>query len=414
MKRIARYVAIACACMAGTLAHAADTDPFDFDYSILGSNAVRPEAVFNDGSQTFIQPRVGQTITADGGHIEGPYVVIDGTPDTIGFRVNDRPASAHWKSANSFIGGPASPSQFRGDQPAGFAGFSDHLVIIGQVSAIEPVRGISSTMTMGSLVKALVPQGWSGSAEKDIDLTNQVGFTTQDGESWMQALDRLMNQGGFFASVDFSKHHVRLERSAPKSVAVAYAANNSGPGAVASTDLPAPREEVRGAGNYQSQLATVFGAQAIRDADDSHIQIRFTTKPTGELTFRNLAGDSLHPHWDRDTGVVTLDRARVLVVSDGKSKVEIGRQTGMIFDFESNNAAHLEAVFEADGATYFRFAPTVIQASVTDARGQGRGEQKGAQYRFDGTADHFVATADGATTTVTRHMATHFYERTPS
>ena len=372
------------------------------------------EAVFNDGSQTFIQPRNGQSITADGGHIEGPYVVVDGTPDTIQFRVNDRPATARWKSGNSFIGGPLSPSQFRGDQPAGFAGFSDHLVIIGQVSAIEPVRGISSTMTISSLVKALVPQGWSGSAEKDIDLTNQVAFTTQDGESWMQALDRLMNQGGLFASVDFSKHHVRLERSAPKSVAVAYAPNTAVAGAVAAPNLPAPRTEAKGTSNYQSQLATVFGAQAIRDADDSHVQIRFTSRPTDELTFRNLAGESLHPHWDRDANVVTIDRARVFVVSDGKNKVEIGRQTGMIFDFEANNGAHLEAVFEADGATYFRFAPTVIQASVTDVRGQGKGEQRGAAYKFDGTADQFIATADGGTTTVSRHAATHFYERTPS
>lgn len=414
MKRIARYVAIACACLAGTLVHAADTDPFDFDYTIIGANADRPEAVFNDGSQTFIQPRNGQSITADGGHIEGPYVVVDGTPDTIQFRVNDRSATARWKSGNSFTGGPLSPSQFRGDQPAGFAGFSDHLVIIGQVSAIEPVRGISSTMTISSLVKALVPQGWSGSAEKDIDLTNQVAFTTQDGESWMQALDRLMNQGGLFASVDFSKHHVRLERSAPKSVAVAYAPNTAVAGAIAAPNLPAPRTEAKVTSNYQSQLATVFGAQAIRDADDSHVQIRFTSRPTDELTFRNLAGESLHPHWDRDANVVTIDRARVFVVSDGKNKVEIGRQTGMIFDFEANNGAHLEAVFEADGATYFRFAPTVIQASVTDVRGQGKGEQRGAAYRFDGTADQFIATADGGTTTVSRHAATHFYERTPS
>ncbi|CAE6956500.1 TrbG/VirB9 family P-type conjugative transfer protein [Paraburkholderia domus] len=412
--RIARNVAIACACMAGALCHAANTDPFDFDYSIIGSNADRPESVFNDGSQTFIQPRRGQSITTDGGHVEGPYVVIDGTPDTIEFRVNNRPASAHWKSANSFIGGPSSPSQFRGDQPAGFAGFSDHLVIVGQVSAIEPVRGISSTMTISSLVRALVPQGWSGSAEKDIDLTNQVAFTTQDGESWMQALDRLMNRDGLFASVDFSSHHVRLERSAPKSVAVAYAPNTSASGPVASSHSPAPREEVKGSANYQSQLVSVFGAQAIRDADDSHIQIRFAAKPTGDVTFRNLAGDSLHPHWDRDSNVVTIDRARVLVVSDGKNKVEIGRQTGEVFDFESSNGAHLQAAFEADGATYFRFAPTVIQASVTDAGGQGKGEQRGALYRFDGTGDHFVATGDGGTTTVTRHAATHFYERTPS
>lgn len=412
--RIARYVAIAVSCMTATMAHAANTDPFDFDYSIVGSNADRPEAIFNDGSQTYIQPRSGQLITAVGGHVEGPYVVIDGTPDTIEYWVNARQASAHWKSANSFIGGPASPAEFRGDQPAGFAGFSDHLVIIGQVTAIEPVRGISSTMTISSLVKALVPQGWSGSAVKDIDLTNQVGFSTTDGESWMQALDRLMNQSGLYASIDFSKRHVRLERQAPKSAAVAYAPNGSSSSALASSNVPAPRAEAASDKSYQSQLANAFGAQAIRDADDSHVQIRFTTKPSGDLNFRDLAGDSLHPHWDPDMSVVTIDRARVFVVSDDKNKVEIGRQTGMIFEFAANNNAHLEAVFEADGATYFRFAPTVIQASVTDAKGQGKGEQKGAIYKFDGTANKFVATGDAGVTMVSRRTATHFYERTPS
>jgi hypothetical protein len=103
VKRIARYVAIACACMAGTVAQAADTDPFDFDYSIIGANADRPEAVFNDGSQTFIQPRKGQSIIADGGHVEGPYVVIDGTPDTIQFtgRARTRSSVAHHLRRNS-------------------------------------------------------------------------------------------------------------------------------------------------------------------------------------------------------------------------------------------------------------------------------------------------------------------------
>jgi hypothetical protein len=414
VKRIARYVAVACVCMTGILANAANTDPFDFDYSIIGSNADRPESVFNDGSQTYIQPRPGQVISASGGNVEGPYVVVNGTPDTIEFTVNGHPVTAHWKSGNSFIGDTTSPSQFRGDQPAGFAGFSDHLVIIGQISAIEPVRGISSTMPVGGLVKALVPQGWSGSAEKDIDLTTQMSFTTKDGQSWLQALDSLMNSTGLFASLDFSTHHVRLMRAAPKSAAIAFAANGSGSQAVANGSYPAPREEAKPSENYQSQLATVFGAQAIRDSNDSHIQIRFRTKPAGDLTFRDPGGASLHPHWDRDTNIVTIDRSHVFVVSDGRQKVEIGRQTGTIFDFDRGNAAHLETVFEANGSTYFRFAPTVIQASVTDSNGQGKGEQKGPVFKFDGTGDRFVATGDGATTSVTRRSATHFYERTPS
>lgn len=417
MKRIARHVAVAIACLAGTVAHAADTDPFDFDYEIIGTNVDRPEAVFNDGSQTYVQPRPGQAIVVSGGHTEGPYVVVNGTPDTIQFSVNGRAATAHWKSANSFIGGTGSPAAFRGDQPTGFVGFSDHLVLIGQRTNIEPVRGIASTMTIGALAKALVPQGWSGSAEKDIDLTNQIAFSTVDGESWLQALDRLMNTTGLYGSVDFDKHHLRLERSAPKSLAVAYTPSTS-PTATAPVltgpAVPVARTEAPADDIYQSQLATVFGAEAIRDTGDDKVQIRFATKPLVELTFKTPEGQSLHPHWDRDTNVVTLDRTRMIVVSDGKNKTEIGRMVGTIYDFDPENAAHLESVFDADGATYFKFAPTVISISVTDTHGGGKGEQKGPYFKFAGTSDKFTVTADGSTTSVTRHSATHFYERNPS
>ena len=68
---------------AGVLAHAASTDPFDFDDEIDGGLTERPALIFNDGSKTYIQPRAGQVITADGSHAEGPYVVIDGTPETV-------------------------------------------------------------------------------------------------------------------------------------------------------------------------------------------------------------------------------------------------------------------------------------------------------------------------------------------
>lgn len=417
MKRIASHVAVALACLAGTVAHAANTDPFDFDYEVLGTTASRPESIFNDGSQTYIQPRPHQVIVAAGGHAEGPYVVIDGTPDTIEFSVDGQSVTAHWNSANSFIGGPGTPAAFRGDQPSRFVGFSDHLVLLGQRGDIEPVRGIASTMTIGALAKALVPQGWSGSAEKDIDLTSQIAFTTQDGESWLQALDQLMNTTGLFASVDFDKRHLRLMRSAPKSVAVAYSPSNNPTvttPVLAGAAVPTPRTEAPASESFQSQLVTVFGAQAIRDSSDDKVQIRFATKPSSDLTFETPEGSSLHPHWDRDTNIVTIDRAHVIVVSDGKNSTEIGRVPGTVYDFDPSNPAHLEAVFDADGATYFKFAPTVISVSVTDGNGQGQGEQKGSFFKFSGTASKFNVTADGASTKVVRRSEVHFYERTPS
>lgn len=40
-------------------AAAAGTDPLDFDYEIAGNVLERPALVFNDGSDTYFQPRAG-------------------------------------------------------------------------------------------------------------------------------------------------------------------------------------------------------------------------------------------------------------------------------------------------------------------------------------------------------------------
>jgi type IV secretory pathway VirB9-like protein len=77
MKRIVTSIGITCAMAAGVLAHAASTDPFDFDYEIDGGLTERPALIFNDGSKTYIQPRAGQVITADGGHAEDSRGTLD-------------------------------------------------------------------------------------------------------------------------------------------------------------------------------------------------------------------------------------------------------------------------------------------------------------------------------------------------
>ncbi|NPT60849.1 hypothetical protein GNZ13_41470, partial [Paraburkholderia sp. 5N] len=43
-------------------ASAASTDPLDFDYQINGNMSERPALVFNDGTDTYLQPRAGQTL----------------------------------------------------------------------------------------------------------------------------------------------------------------------------------------------------------------------------------------------------------------------------------------------------------------------------------------------------------------
>ena len=55
---------------------AADTDPLDFDYQVVARAADRPAMVFNDGLSTYIQPRFGQSVQADGAIQNGPYWVL--------------------------------------------------------------------------------------------------------------------------------------------------------------------------------------------------------------------------------------------------------------------------------------------------------------------------------------------------
>jgi hypothetical protein len=415
MNRIVTSIAVACAMAAGALAHAASTDPFDFDYEIDGGLTERPALMFNDGSKTYIQPRAGQAITADGGHMEGPYVVVEGTPETVTYHLGGQSITAHWKKANSFIGGdgPAIAVQ-KDDQPTAFDGFTNRLVLIGGHGALEPVRELGATMPVANLVKALVPQGWSGSAQKDVDLTSAAQFQTHDGENWLQALDRLMTQAGLYADVDFNARHVRIHREAPKSGALNYAAGQQpkldvppvSPAAIAQVSQP-PQDPQSPQSSPSSMLATDFGAQAIRDGDDTHTQIRFAAKPKDELLFTSMQGKSLHPKWDGN--IVTIDRAERFVVSSGSTRVEVARAARTVYDFDANSAAHLEAVFDKGGETYFKFADSVVQVTVADVRHLGTGEQKGRYYRFNGIADQFIVTADGQTVNVTRrHEVTYF------
>lgn len=388
------------------VAGAADTDPFDFDYEVAGGLAERPALIFNDGAKTYIQPRAGQIIAVAGSHQEGPYVVVDGTPASIQLNVAGHPAVATWNRANTFIGGHGIVPGAGDDQPAAFTGFSGRLSLVGTHGALEPVRSLNANMPVASIVKALVPQGWSGSASKDVDLTAAARFETLPGENWMHALDRLMTQTGLYADVDFDARHVRLRHDVAKSGALNYAGTSS-----VDTDAVAklPVKD-RADAPTESLLAKYFGANAIRDGDDAHTQIRFAAKPK-DLKIATTDGVSLHPHWDADAGVMTIDRAETFVVSDGTNRVEVARRAGTVYDFPADNTAHLESVFDEGGQTYFKFAPSVINVTVADVHHLGSGEQKGRYFRFNGTAEQFIVTADGQTVSVLRRHDVKYFER---
>jgi len=406
-------------------AFAADTDPLDFDYTLDGDMSTRPALVFNDGHNTYFQARAGQVIISDGAQPQGPYLVVAGTPGDIAFSVDGHSASAHWNRLNEFAGGATPMGALRDDQPAGFVGFSNHLILIGSHGDIESLRALTVTMPVGELVKTLVPQGWSGSAQKYIDLTGMRTFSTAAGENWLHALDHLVSQLGLYATVNFDEKHVRLSAQAPKSDAVNYAsgisvANGAAADPIAAIasassnlSIQANKADQLRSGVQSSLLASVFGAEAIRDGDATHTQIRFGSAQDPKLTVETLDGVSLHPKWDAQAHVLTIDRAPQFVVANASQRVEVARVEGAVYDFPTTNPAHLEAVFDQDGATFFKFADTVVAAKAMNADHSGTGEQKGRYYRFNGIATTFIATGDGQAVTVTRRHDVRYFDRYP-
>ncbi|MDR5826002.1 hypothetical protein [Caballeronia sp. LZ043] len=397
-------------------AAAAGTDPLDFDYEIAGNVLERPALVFNDGSDTYFQPRAGQALRVDGGHSQGPYVVVTGTPDVIHYIVGNASATAYWKKANCFVGDKA-----RSDTPSGFAGFSGRLALIGARTSLESTRALSATLPLSQLVRALVPQGWTGSAQKDIDLTSSSSFATREGENWMQSLDRLVAASDLYADVDFDARHVTLRRSAPQSAAVNYVA--SAAPARESTTTTDPIAEIAKksdadatttAAPADSVLASKLGALAIRDGDDSHIQIKFSAKPKTDLKVLDADGKSLRPKWDESTDVMTFNRAERFTILSETEKVEVARVAGTVYAFDSANKAALQSVFDQDGSTFFKFADTVGKVTVADLAHMGSGEQKGRFYKFNGTADQFIVNADGNVVNVLRKHEVRFFDRPAS
>ncbi|MXN76502.1 hypothetical protein GR157_17380 [Burkholderia sp. 4701] len=407
MKHTIKLLACAASAIVCATASAANTDPFDFDYDILSGISERPALIFNDGAKTYIQPRAGQVIVAEGGHTEGPYVVVEGTPASITYKVGAHSATARWKKANTFIGGTGALAAMKDDQPAGFDGFTNRLVLIGTRTALSPVRALHASMPVGNVVKSLVPQGWTGSAQKDVDLTTSELFGTRDGENWMQALDRLMTQTGLYADVDFGSRHIRLHRDPPKSAALNYASSNRDADEAGLNSVVA---RVSAEPAPASSLAERFGAQAIRDGDDTHMQIRFTSKPAKAVTFKTLDGKVLRTSWDDATSVMTIDRAERFVVADATNRVEVTRDAKTVYDFDQPNGARLEGVFDREGRTFFKFAESVVKVGVTDPRHLGTGEQKGRYYMFEGTGDQFIVTADGNMVNVKRRREVTYRE----
>uniref|UniRef100_UPI003BEF2E08 TrbG/VirB9 family P-type conjugative transfer protein n=1 Tax=Burkholderia arboris TaxID=488730 RepID=UPI003BEF2E08 len=171
-----------------------------------------------------------------------------------------------------------------------------------------------------------------------------------------------------------------------------------------------------------SALARSFGALAIRQSgtgDAARIQIRFAAKAPrradpARLSFLAPNGTPLVAQWNADGTIVSLPVIPVVLVTDHLTTVQIERTATSEYRLDPANAAHLEGVFDDNGATYFKFAPSARAIAVTGDGINATGEQKDRFYKLPGVADRFTATADGQSTSVTRVQTVRFSDRVVS
>ncbi|MCK4118401.1 pilus assembly protein PilL [Ralstonia nicotianae] len=398
------FLAMALVCAAGH-ATAADTDPLDFDYQVVAPASARPAMVFNDGVNTYVQPRAGQAVQADGSQNAGPYVMFDGVPDVVRYAANGQPVIARWKRANAFTGEPANPT---GELPRGFAGFSGRIAIIGRHGDLPLVRAGTSTLPLSQIVRTLAPSGWTGTAQKAIGLTEEATFVAHRDENWLQALGRLLEQRNLYAEVDFERKNIALRVEPSKSLSIGTAAAGQ-PSEAGVTPQPGVQTDAP-TSSADSLLAEAFDAVGIRDTKAGQIEIRFTAKPA-DLLVRSAAGKALDLIWHEAEPVVAFETVDRFTVSGGGRAVEVARVPGIRYVFSADNPAGVERVFERDNATYLTFRHSVGTASVFNEDREGSGELKDHHYKFSGIAQRLTVVADGRVTTIERTPEVRFYER---
>lgn len=406
----------ALALAASGAALAADTDPLDFDYQVVARAMDRPALIFNDGSATYIQPRAGQQVQADGAMQNGPYWVVDGVPDVVRYTVGGQPVVARWKRANGFTSEPANAA---GDQPNVPAAISGRIALIGSYRDLPLVRAGRSSLPLAQMVRTIAPSGWSGTAQKDIALTEDVTLEVRAGENWLQALGRVLEQRNLYAEVDFERRRIALRAMPPKGFAVETAPTSPPASATGRLEAAAPDIATPVAASTPADaqplpegptLASAFDAIAIRDAKNGKIEIRFDERPK-DLVLRDANGKTLDADWNDADKVLAFATVDQFAASAGGKAVEVARVPGIAFLFPADNGAGLERIFEKDGATYLSFAKSMASISVFGANRQSNGEQKDRYYKFNGISDHLTVIADGNVVQVDRVPEVRFYER---
>lgn len=340
-------------------------EPFDFAYTIDGRNS-RPMTVFNDGDVTYVQGRDKQQLFFSGVNstMRGPYYVIKGVPDVVEGVAGGDSFKIVWQGGRKTAISNES-DRLNGDlKTKSFSGTFGRIAFINGVPPdVGLVNALPKNLQLREAMKALAPHGWSGSADRAINTTQNVSVESSVGESWVVVLDRLMTALNIWVEVDSSKANLYLRDAPPKGFSVVLDSTSQ------------LRQPV--ASNGAEGMAGSTTAQASQRIDSnpllSGVNIRQIEQRNGRIEIAVMNGKTAMRFTDIDTGVpVTatvvddlhytlplVDMLRVQTATGGSIDVKRAFKPGA--DFNRLNALGLTNVDVTADTTVFKFVRRLPQ-----------------------------------------------------
>lgn len=382
---------IVCVLLFSSLSRAGEnTEPFDFAYSIEGKSS-RILTVFNDAENTFIQVKeksqmvlIGQSFTT-----RGIYYVVKGTPSRIEGSINGELFSVVWSGAKNVAIADENERHLGDFAERTMSGTYGRVVYLNGVpKEIGVINALPNNITIKEALKALAPHGWSGNADRSIDINQSVTILSQKGESWVIVLDRLMKSLNLWIEVDSAKGSLYLRDAPPKgfSVVLEEGAQNRKPFPITVGLIPFTEDYIPVVA--EAGLDPMLRIVNIRNIDDNGGELKVgIINSSLKMTFQNLeTGEVIKTRLNESDMSYKFPHVNLLMIQLEKGEaIEVKRIVKRLPQFSAFNKLGLTKVIETEKGTEFQFKSRLQTAMFSDG---GReiygGEWKGNTFTVAG------------------------------
>lgn len=354
---------------------AADTtEPFDFAYSIDGKNK-RPVAVFNDGKDTFIQvvgmPKISfNNLNLADISQRGPYFVVKGVPTLIEGISDGEIFSIKWQGAtNSSLSNEVMRNKSDFPEKSLYGTFGRIAFVNGVPADAGIVNEVPANLQLKEVLKALAPHGWTGSADRSINVTQTIQVESKVGESWVIVLDRIMKNIGTWVEIDSQKQNLYLRDAPPKgfSVVLDNKLQHRSVQAVTVGDLPRSNDFKPFDVEVPLSNTTLSSANLAKiSRKDGHLVLTLID-PRKPMRFTNGDGKVLEAILSEDGAAYKIpDQDSIYLEVMNGEKIEIRLMRKQSAKFDQVNALQLLEVNQENGITSFKFPQQTAFQLVDD------------------------------------------------